>query len=118
MEKTAFQKFVDSAEIHYNDKSNPHEVTSKQIWGLDKVENTSDSQKPISVAMQEVLDTKLDKVQIRNLTTSDNTKDLTKMAWSAAQAYSMNNTIDTYKAQDTTAIESRIAALEKILKTA
>ena len=52
---------------HENDKSNPHEVTKAQV-GLDKVENTADADKPISIATQAALDqltesltTKLDK---------------------------------------------------------
>lgn len=36
---------------HKNDKNNPHEVTKEQI-GLDKVDNTSDLDKPLSTAAQ------------------------------------------------------------------
>lgn len=39
---------------HIRDYNNPHKVTKAQI-GLDKVDNTSDLEKPISVAMQEAL---------------------------------------------------------------
>ncbi len=39
---------------HINDYDNPHKVTKSQI-GLDKVDNTSDIEKPISVAVQGAL---------------------------------------------------------------
>lgn len=40
---------------HIGDTSNPHKVTAKDV-GLDKVDNTSDADKPISTATQEALD--------------------------------------------------------------
>lgn len=46
---------------HTSSKENPHNVTKAQI-GLDKVNNTSDADKPISAATQTALDGKLDKV--------------------------------------------------------
>ena len=49
---------------------------------------------------------------IYNSTNTDSTKDLTKLPWSASQGHSMNNTIDAYKAQDTSALEARIANCE------
>lgn len=97
---------------HIQDLNNPHEVNHTQIWGLDKVNNTSDAEKPISNALQKELDKKLNLSEIYNSTTEDNTKDLTKYAWSAAQAYQMNNTIEAYKAQDTSALEARIKNCE------
>lgn len=45
-----------TAETHLTNKENPHNVTTTQI-GLDKVNNTSDAEKPISTATQEALDT-------------------------------------------------------------
>lgn len=39
---------------HKNDKNNPHEVTKEQI-GLDKVDNTSDLDKPLSTAAQNAI---------------------------------------------------------------
>lgn len=42
-------------EDHIDDKNNPHEVTKDQV-GLGNVDNTSDLDKPISNAVQEVLD--------------------------------------------------------------
>ena len=40
---------------HESNKSNPHAVTKQQV-GLDKVDNTSDAEKPISNATQDALD--------------------------------------------------------------
>ena len=37
--------------VHINDKDNPHEVTKAQV-GLGNVNNTSDANKPISIATQ------------------------------------------------------------------
>lgn len=97
---------------HIQDINNPHEVNHTQIWGLDKVDNTSDAEKPISNILQKELDKKLNLSEIYNSTVEDNTKDLTKYAWSAAQAYQMNNTIEAYKAQDTSSLEARIKKCE------
>jgi hypothetical protein len=46
---------------HLSNISNPHNVTKSQV-GLGNVDNTSDIDKPISTATQNVLDLKLDKV--------------------------------------------------------
>lgn len=48
-----------SYDSHTSNKENPHGVTKKHI-GLDRVDNTSDAEKPISEAMQEALDGKTD----------------------------------------------------------
>lgn len=52
------KKYVDD---HKNNTSNPHSVTAAQV-GLGNVNNTSDANKPISIATQGALDGKLDKV--------------------------------------------------------
>ena len=44
---------------HINDTNNPHNVTKEQV-GLGKVDNTTDLEKPVSVATQAALDTKAD----------------------------------------------------------
>lgn len=44
----------DSLNTHINNKSNPHEMTKSQI-GLGNVENTSDSEKPVSTAQREAI---------------------------------------------------------------
>ena len=106
-----FKEFMNEFNTHVS-ASNPHEVNSKQIWGLDNVENTSDSAKPVTMALQKELDKKINITDIYNSTNTDSTKDLTKLPWSASQGHSMNNTIDAYKAQDTSALEARIANCE------
>lgn len=60
---------VSSLEAHESNLNNPHAVTKEQI-GLDKVDNTSDLEKPISNAVQEALDKKLATEDLEsNLTT-------------------------------------------------
>lgn len=48
---------------HLDDKENPHEVTVEQL-GLEKVDNTSDEDKPISKAQQEEFDNKINYADI------------------------------------------------------
>ena len=50
---------MSSLEIHKTDNSNPHLVTKAQV-GLSNVDNTSDTNKPISTATQNALNTKAD----------------------------------------------------------
>lgn len=88
--------------------SNPHRVTNAQIWGLDKVENVADVNKPVSTALSEALSKKMDISDIYNSTEESQSIDLSQVPWSAAQGYSMNNTIDAWQAQDTSALEARI----------
>ena len=56
---------VDSKELtsHISDDLNPHSVTKAQI-GLGNVDNTSDANKPVSVATQKALDTKANKADM------------------------------------------------------
>ena len=109
-----FNEFMDEFNVHTSaSNSHPHKVSSKQIWGLDNVENTSDAAKPVTTALQKELDKKVNVADIYNSTIDDPTKDLTKLPWSASQGYLMNNTIDAYKAQDTSALEARIAECEQ-----
>jgi hypothetical protein len=49
-----------SLNAHLIDKDNPHEVTKTQV-GLGNVDNTSDQDKPVSIAQQSALDLKADK---------------------------------------------------------
>lgn len=51
---------------HTSNKNNPHSVTKAQV-GLGNVDNTSDADKPISVATQSALDSKVDKVEGKSL---------------------------------------------------
>lgn len=57
---------------HIKDTDNPHNVTKAQV-GLDQVNNTSDADKPISTATQSALDSKVDKVEGKQLSTNDYT---------------------------------------------
>lgn len=50
---------IESANLHKNNTSNPHNVTKAQV-GLGNVDNTSDANKPISTATQTALDKKQD----------------------------------------------------------
>lgn len=49
------------ADLHSKNEANPHKVTKKQV-GLDKVDNTSDSEKPVSTAQAEAIQKVADKV--------------------------------------------------------
>lgn len=109
---TNFKQVKDDLNTHLKATNNPHKVTSKKIWGLDKVQNTSDAAKPVTTALQAELDKKISIADIYNSTATSSTKDLTKLPWSAAQGYSMNNTINAYQAQDTSALEQRITNCE------
>lgn len=51
----AIQQNRDLLEEHKEDKDNPHCVTKAQV-GLDQVDNTSDADKPVSIAQKEAID--------------------------------------------------------------
>ena len=72
---------------HINNKENPHEVTKAQV-GLGNVNNTSDANKPISIATQNALNKKLDKTAVVDVTV-----EATK--GQAADAKSVYDTIQT-----------------------
>ena len=57
---------------HIADKNNPHGVSKSQL-SLDKVDNTSDADKPISTATQAALNNKVDKVTGKGLSANDYT---------------------------------------------
>lgn len=50
---------------HVSNKNNPHEVNKAQI-GLGNVDNTSDANKPVSIATQTALNKKVDKTTLAN----------------------------------------------------
>ena len=54
-------------DAHIDNKENPHEVTKAQV-GLGNVNNTSDANKPISIATQTALNEKLDKTAVVDVT--------------------------------------------------
>ena len=55
---------------HKNDTTNPHQVTKAQV-GLGNVDNTSDANKPVSIAQLEALELKADKIEIYTRTVTD-----------------------------------------------
>lgn len=59
-----------SINTHINNTNNPHNVTKAQV-GLDQVNNTSDANKPISIATQNALDNKVDKTDITTITNDE-----------------------------------------------
>lgn len=62
-------------ETHINNKTNPHEVTKAQV-GLGNVDNTADTDKPISTATQIALDAKFSLTEGNSLkTTADSLPD-------------------------------------------
>lgn len=64
----------DTLETHLLDKENPHNVDAKQL-GLDKVNNTSDADKPVSTLQQQAIDNSktADSVTGENPTASNST---------------------------------------------
>ena len=62
-------------QIHLDDLNNPHQVTKSQV-GLNEVNNTSDANKPISIATQSALNLKVDKIIGKGLSTNDLTNTL------------------------------------------
>ena len=71
---------------HKNDINNPHKVTKTQV-GLSNVDNTSDTDKPISKATQEALDLKADKSDTYTKTESNNLLDKKLDIDTAEQTY-------------------------------
>lgn len=63
---------TDTLNSHLINYLNPHQVNKAQV-GLGNVDNTSDISKPISTAVQNALDTKVDKVVGKQLSTEDYT---------------------------------------------
>ena len=68
----AVQKNVDA---HTERESNPHKVTKAQV-GLSNVDNTADADKPISNAVFDALEKKVDKIDGKSLSENDFTNDL------------------------------------------
>lgn len=63
-----------SFNAHVQDKSNPHAVTKAQV-GLGNVENTSDADKPVSIAQQTALNTKANQTDLTAEATTRNAAD-------------------------------------------
>ena len=90
---------------------NPHHVSSKQIWGIYNLDNTSDVDKPLSNAFSKVLSKKMNKADVYNSVEDEDS--LETKAWAASQGYSMLNVIEIFESQDTTALEDRILWCEQ-----
>lgn len=91
-------------DAHIASTTNPHNVTKAQV-GLGNVDNTSDVNKPVSTATQIALDTKVEKVTGKQLSTEDyTTAEKTKLAGIQAGAEvnvqanwsETNNTLDSF----------------------
>ena len=67
----AVQKNVDA---HAALKNNPHGVSKAQL-GLDRVDNTPDLDKPISIAQENALERKVDKIEGKSLSENDFTNE-------------------------------------------
>lgn len=81
-----FNEFMDEFNVHTStSNSNPHKANSKQIWGLDNVENTSDAAKPVTTALQKERDKKVNVVDIYNSTIDDSTKDITNLPFAKCE---------------------------------
>jgi hypothetical protein len=72
---------------HTTSYTNPHKVTAAQI-DLGNVDNTTDANKPVSTATQTALDTKVDKVTGKGLSTNDLTDALVTTIGTALQSES------------------------------
>ena len=87
-------------DAHVANEENPHKVTAAQV-GLDKVNNTSDDEKPVSTAQQAALDLKQDKTDDTLTTTSKTVvgaiNEVKGVADAAAKADASNITVATWK---------------------
>lgn len=72
LDKNGLMHFWSKVKAHITNKSNPHAVTKAQV-GLGNVNDTSDTNKPVSVATQNALNNKVDKVSGKQLSTNDYT---------------------------------------------
>jgi hypothetical protein len=68
--RTLSQQTKESLNTHTADKNNPHAVTAAQL-GLGKVDNTSDLEKPVSVAQQTAINAAKEEVSLRVSSISD-----------------------------------------------
>lgn len=98
---------------HISSTSNPHSVTAAQV-GLGNVDNTSDLNKPISIATQTALDLKAEVDDTTPTTTKVFSSDKT-MELHNAQAQAIANKVDKIGAND---IEVTDATKGVILKSA
>lgn len=98
--ETAINANKTAIDEHVAKQDNPHKVTAEQV-GLGKVDNTADSEKPVSTAQQTALDLKQNKTD-DTLATTDKTvvgaiNEVKGVADAAAKADASNITVATWK---------------------
>lgn len=59
LKNPTIESLLDTLESHFSDSANPHQDVSKEIIGLDMVDNTRDRDKPVSIYAQHALDKKI-----------------------------------------------------------
>ena len=75
---------LDQLTAHLTDYDNPHRVTAEQI-GLGNVDNTSDADKPISIAAREAIDALNDKIDAHRNNTQIHVTNADKEYWNNKQ---------------------------------
>ena len=73
--QNAEQTIQTNLTTHISNTENPHSVTKAQV-GLSNVDNTSDADKPISIAVQNALNLKANTTDLANVATSGSYNDL------------------------------------------
>ena len=110
------QTIAESLAMHEARTDNPHGVTKDDV-GLGNVDNTSDTDKPVSTEQKTALDLKLDTDDVvDNLTTSSSTK-----ALSAAQGVALQELINNMTSgsqSDLSSLISRVTAIEEEIEKA
>lgn len=87
---------------HISNSENPHNVTKEQL-GLSNIDNTADIDKPISTAMQEALDKKVNIVAGKQLSTNDFTdsyKEQIDLNTENRHSHANKSLLDTYTQTD------------------
>ena len=104
-------------QTHKNDKDNPHEVTKAQV-GLGKVDNTSDTEKPVSTAQAAAIAAAVEALDA-TVTSTDGTNVQVKVTETNGKITGVNITTDnTAKSSDLTAEVTRAKAAEAAIQTA
>lgn len=98
-----------SLSAHTSATNNPHSVTKAQV-GLGNVDNTSDANKPISTAVQNALEGKVDKADGKGIVTLS-TDNPTNAAYADASGMLHDAALDKYAYFDST---GRLVVLEQV----
>lgn len=112
--EAAEQAIADDLSTHINDRLNPHNVTKAQV-GLGNCDNTSDLNKPISIATQAALDTKVNKSG--DTMTGDLIMDMSDIHISVADDIDKSNRILFGKSNYITADDKNIVGIYHYDKT-